>query len=110
MLRYAQVKRCAINTVISGDAEDLATRFWEGSVADNLAQCDELKPCSNCARHGVLCSLTDPNAPPVPSIASSGSSGSTAPKSTTKPKTVRLTCTTVAKVMNLSRHTGNPGR
>jgi hypothetical protein len=107
---YTGMKRCAINTVISDDTQDLATGFLDGSIADNLAQCDELKPCSNCARHGVLCSLTDANAPPVPTIASSSSSGSTVPRTTTKPKTVRLTCTTVAKLVNLSKHTGNPGR
>ncbi|KAL5396340.1 hypothetical protein PMIN03_000734 [Paraphaeosphaeria minitans] len=53
-------------------------------------KCDELKPCSNCARHGVLCSLIDPNAPPpVPTIAGSSSSNnsSSAPRKTAKPKT-----------------------
>lgn len=85
------MKRCAINTVISDDSRDLATGFWDILFADNLAQCDELKPCSNCARHGVLCSLIDPNAPPlVPTVASSSSTSSAAPKKTAKPKTVRL--------------------
>jgi hypothetical protein len=82
----------SFNTVISGDARDLATGFLDGSIADHLAQCDELKPCSNCARHGVLCSLVDPNAPPpVPTVASSSSSSlSSAAKKSATLKTVRL--------------------
>ncbi|KAH7138831.1 hypothetical protein B0J11DRAFT_26059 [Dendryphion nanum] len=34
-----------------------------------LLKCDENKPCGNCARHGVLCSLIDPTVPPpVPAL------------------------------------------
>ncbi|KAF2825959.1 hypothetical protein CC86DRAFT_37058 [Ophiobolus disseminans] len=47
-------------------------------------KCDELKPCSNCSRHGVPCSLVvgDINQPPPPSISVASSS---APKRTTHP-------------------------
>ncbi|KAF1966719.1 hypothetical protein BU23DRAFT_559996 [Bimuria novae-zelandiae CBS 107.79] len=50
-------------------------------------KCDELKPCSNCARHGVLCSLVDPNAPPPVPAPSNSSGSSSAPKKTGKTKT-----------------------
>ncbi|KAF1944719.1 hypothetical protein EJ02DRAFT_340265 [Clathrospora elynae] len=42
-------------------------------------KCDELKPCSSCARHGVPCSLItwDPDAPPSPAPAASAGSSST---------------------------------
>lgn len=90
MSRYVNVERCAIKIIISDQTQRLATGFRDGLLADHLAQCDELKPCSNCTRHGVLCSLVDPNAaPPVPAPASSSGS-SNAPKRTAKPKTVRL--------------------
>ncbi|KAF1829713.1 hypothetical protein BDW02DRAFT_573716 [Decorospora gaudefroyi] len=41
-------------------------------------KCDELRPCSNCARHGVPCSLVtwDPNAPQPTASVSSTSTGS----------------------------------
>ncbi|EMD87913.1 hypothetical protein COCC4DRAFT_143142 [Bipolaris maydis ATCC 48331] len=41
-------------------------------------KCDELKPCSNCARHGVPCSLVtwDPNTP-QPSSLAAGSAATT---------------------------------
>ncbi|CAI6300515.1 unnamed protein product [Periconia digitata] len=35
-------------------------------------KCDENRPCSNCARHGVSCSLVDPNAPPIPTQSGDG--------------------------------------
>jgi hypothetical protein len=42
----------------------------------DVGQCDELKPCSNCARHGVLCSLVtwDPSVQPTSTSASSSNS------------------------------------
>jgi hypothetical protein len=64
----------------------------------NVGQCDELKPCSNCARHGVPCSLVtwDPSAP-QPSPGPTPSESSSAPKhlneeSEDPPKPVRLVC------------------
>ncbi|KAF2688334.1 hypothetical protein K458DRAFT_440034 [Lentithecium fluviatile CBS 122367] len=49
-------------------------------------KCDESKPCSNCARHGVLCSLVDPNAAlQVPAASGSGSGSGRVPKRSVKP-------------------------
>ncbi|KAI8931994.1 hypothetical protein NX059_010890 [Plenodomus lindquistii] len=35
-------------------------------------KCDELKPCSNCSRHGVTCSLTDPESQSITGTLSGG--------------------------------------
>lgn len=60
----------------------ILSRHNVSSVDFSFYQCDEQKPCSNCARHGVPCSLiTDgPNASQLPNaVPSSSSSASTAP-------------------------------
>ncbi|KAF2851537.1 hypothetical protein T440DRAFT_394583 [Plenodomus tracheiphilus IPT5] len=43
-------------------------------------KCDELKPCSNCARHKVPCSLTNPDSQPSTDGSSGGRSAPTRPK------------------------------
>ncbi|PVH95735.1 hypothetical protein DM02DRAFT_139248 [Periconia macrospinosa] len=53
-------------------------------------KCDENRPCSNCSRHGVLCSLIDPNAPPVPSQAQGGTAN-TVRKTPSKAQLVQQT-------------------
>ncbi|KAF2636303.1 hypothetical protein P280DRAFT_510543 [Massarina eburnea CBS 473.64] len=46
-------------------------------------KCDEKKPCSNCVRHGVLCTLVDPNvAVPVPPVSSAGTAPQKRPSKT----------------------------
>ncbi|XPS70023.1 hypothetical protein M3J09_002268 [Ascochyta lentis] len=51
-------------------------------------KCDELKPCTNCARHGVQCSLViDP--PGAPASTAGSASGSVALKRESKPSNER---------------------
>jgi hypothetical protein len=54
----------------------LVVIFKSLDLKTHILQCDELKPCSNCARHGVPCSLViwDSKAPPMPAASSSSSS------------------------------------
>jgi hypothetical protein len=77
----------------------LYTRHAEGickEVKTDFGQCDELKPCTNCARHGMPCSLVtwEPNAPHIqplePASSTSNASRRTDHSPAESSKAVRL--------------------